>query len=195
MSRNELIDILGDDDFHISDTPILFSQSPEIYLKNGVVEEGNSISEMSVSETTKLGNKQVSIPVPGYATIMKKLHSNDAHSGGTIADHDFDKTAFLYEKKGLEEKEITSSQINKGKNPDTIVSSKCFDSFEQYKYLADKILNAPDKEYCVYAIEKDAEEHTEPSIVIFLGVYQLDKISSLYNRKIILLKTKKTFNF
>ena len=193
MSKNDLYDILGDDDFHVSESPILYPQSVEFYLNRGYIEVGNSVFESSTIETAMIGNKQMSIPVPGYATIINKLHPNDAHCGGTIAVHDFDKTAFLYEKKGLEEKEISS--ISKDEISDTIVSTKCFDSFEQYKYLADKIHNAPDKEYCVYAIENDAKENTEPSVVKFLGVYQLDKISSLYNRKVILFKTKNSFNF
>ena len=50
-----------------------------------------------------IGNKQVSIPVPGFATIMKKLHPNDTKCSGNIYYHDFKKTAFLYEKEELAE--------------------------------------------------------------------------------------------
>ena len=77
MSKNDLYDILGDDDFHVSETPILYPQSLEFYLNRGYIEVGNSVFESSTIETAMIGNKQVSIPVPGYATIINKLHPND----------------------------------------------------------------------------------------------------------------------
>ena len=184
------------DDYHISETPILYPQSLEFYLNRGYIEVGNSVFESSTIETAMIGNKQVSIPVPGFATIMKKLHPNDTKCSGNIYYHDFKKTAFLYEKEELAEKEMPGSQINNVKISDTIVSSNSFDSLEQYKYLADIILNAPqDKEYCVYTIKKDSDINPENSVVVFLGVFKLDTISSLYNRKVILCKTKNIFNF
>lgn len=193
---NDLINIIGGDEYRISETPILYSQPAESYLHNGFIEEGNSVLESSTSETAMMMNKQVCIRIPGYEIIMNKLHPNDTYCGGTIADHDFNKTAFLYEKEELAEKEISSSNIYKEKSSGTIVSVNSFGGFEQYKHLADIILNAPqDKEYCVYMVEKDPESDTEASVVHFFGVYQLDKISSLYNHKVILCKTKNIFHF
>ena len=40
MSKNDLYDILGDDDFHVSETPILYPQSVEFYLNRGYIEVG-----------------------------------------------------------------------------------------------------------------------------------------------------------
>lgn len=56
MSKNDLYDILGDDDFHVSEILILYPQSVEFYLNRGYIEVGNSVFESSTIETAMIGN-------------------------------------------------------------------------------------------------------------------------------------------
>lgn len=138
--------------------------------------------------------------IPGFANAANLLHGQgNWHCIACIAHADLTKPAYIYERHEYAQEEQTVEKAAEvgldGKEGDYLVCKNVADDFTQYKYLADKVVEAPEKEIAVYACILRDENGKQQSDLIFLGTYTIDKARSLYYRRVIMRRVSEYWYF
>lgn len=193
----DINEVIGDDD------SMDFSALDSFYEQLGIA--SYTVQEIKKDKILQMNNMIWSETQPqttgdAYNTISE-LHGNGNCCCGSLEYFQFDKIAFLFEGMDLYTRAADSELVKeigeKQEDGEWLVSCKdslylssynsLDEDYKNFEHLANIIVNAPnDKEYCIYTPKSWLCKTNDDNLLTFRGVYKLDKVKSLYYRRIVL---------